>query len=52
MSKETQTHAAHHGIAAESLHRFFKNDQFAERAGQDKTLAAAVERAVERLNNE
>jgi acyl-CoA thioesterase len=32
MSKETQTHAAHHAEAMASLQRFFKNDQFAERA--------------------
>jgi acyl-CoA thioesterase len=32
MSKETQTHATHPGDAMASLQRFFKNDQFAERA--------------------
>jgi acyl-CoA thioesterase len=32
MSKETQTHTAHHGDAMESLLRFFKNDRFAEHA--------------------
>ena len=33
MSKETQPHAAQQGEASDSVHRFFKNDRFAERTG-------------------
>jgi acyl-CoA thioesterase len=32
MSKETQTHTAHHSDASDSIQRFFKNDKFAERS--------------------
>ena len=32
MSKQAQAHATQHGIPTESLQRFFRNDQFAERA--------------------
>jgi acyl-CoA thioesterase len=32
MSKDTQTHAAHHGDTLAGIQHFFKNDRFAERA--------------------